>query len=73
MSDETQPGLLKRAYRTVTPGYGSHSDSTMDSFGWTIFLLMIVLVVPFLPLLIVVWAVTKVLDALFGRSDDDPT
>ncbi|MFC6826692.1 DUF7535 family protein [Halopelagius fulvigenes] len=68
MSDEDQSGLLKRAYRTVTPGFGSHEDRGMDSLGWTMFLLVVVLFIPFLPLLLAVWLVTKVFDAIAGRG-----
>ncbi|RDI71474.1 DUF7535 family protein [Halopelagius longus] len=67
-SDENRPGLLTRAYRTATPGYASHEDREMDSLGWTMFLLVVVLFIPFLPLLIAVWLVTKVLDAVAGRG-----
>lgn len=69
MSDEDQPGLLKRTYRTVTPSVGSHEDATMDSLGWTIFLFMVVIFIPLLPFLLVVWLVTKAFDALVGRGD----
>ncbi|SFF85801.1 hypothetical protein SAMN04488063_0546 [Halopelagius inordinatus] len=71
MSDEDQPGLLKRTYRTVSPGYDSRPDAGMDSVGWTILLLMVVIFIPLLPFLLVVLLVTKVLDALSSRGGDD--
>lgn len=71
MSDEDQPGLLKRTYRTVSPGYGSRPDAEMDSVGWTIFLLMVVIFIPLLPFLLLVFLVTKVLDVLASRGGGD--
>jgi hypothetical protein len=56
--------------RTVTPPYGSHPDAEMDTVGWAIFLGMVVLLVPFLPLLLAVWAIGKVFDALLGRETE---
>lgn len=73
MSDEQQLGLLTRAYRTVTPGFGSHPDAEMDSIGWAIFLGLIVIFLPLLPFIALVWLVTKAFDAVarrFGGGGD---
>ncbi|MFB6123058.1 MAG: hypothetical protein ABEJ78_06340 [Haloferacaceae archaeon] len=72
MSNEAQsegePGVLTRAYGALSPAYRSHSDAEMDTIGWSIFLTMLVLLVPLLPFLVLVWLVTKVMDAVAPRS-----
>ena len=77
MADEEEsPGALRRAYRTVTPGYKSHTDSGMNAMGWIIFLILVALFLPLLPFLLAVWVVTKLLDylaALRGPSEEDET
>lgn len=74
MSDEEpSPGVLKRAYRTVTPGYESHSDSEMNSIGWVMLLLLVALFLPLLPFLLAVWAVTKLIEygvSRRGKSEE---
>ena len=67
MSQESDdPGMLKKVYRTVTPGYGGRGDAEMNTIGWAIFLGLVILLVPLLPFLVVVWVVNKLLDAI-GR------
>ncbi|QZY00345.1 DUF7535 family protein [Halobaculum rubrum] len=62
-------GLLKTTYRTVTPGYTSHSDDEMNVVGWAVFLGLLVLLVPLLPFVAVVWGVSKVIEAIFGEAE----
>ena len=73
MSDaESDPGLLKRAYRTVTPEFVSHPDAEMNLVGWSLFLALVVLLVPLLPLLVVGWLVSKFVEFLVaarGRGE----
>ncbi len=59
-------GVLTRAYRSVSPRYRSRPNAEMDSIGWTMFLGMLVLLVPLLPFLIVVWLLGRGIDALAG-------
>lgn len=66
-----QAGVLKRAYRTVTPSYRGHEDAAMDSIGWVIFFGMVVLLVPLLPFLLILWVGTKLIDAVAGRRGGD--
>jgi len=49
-SEQSDPGVLESAYRTVTPGYGSHDDTEMDLLGWVLFLGVMTLLFPLLPL-----------------------
>jgi hypothetical protein len=67
-SPEQDVGAIRRAYRTVSPSYGPRPDAEMDSIGWAMLLLMLALFVPLLPFVIVVWAVSKVAEALVGRD-----
>ena len=60
------PGTLTKVYRTVTPGYRGRDDTEMNTIGWALFLGVVILLVPLLPFLVVLWVVSKVLDAI-GR------
>ena len=64
MVDEQDPGLLTRTYRTVSPRYRSHDDPEMSTIGWTMFLLLVVLFVPLLPVVVLVWLISKALERL---------
>ena len=70
MSDtEAEPGLAKRAYRTVTPWYAGRDDVEMNTLGWALFLGLVIMLVPLLPFLILVWLVTKVIDVLTPQQE----
>ncbi|WP_321168132.1 DUF7535 family protein [Halobaculum saliterrae] len=62
-------GLLKTTYRTVTPGYTSHSDDGMNVIGWAVFLGMFVILFPLLPFVALVWGVSKVIEAFSGEAE----
>lgn len=64
-------GLLKAAYRTVTPGYDARSDDEMNAIGWAIFLGIAALLLPLLPFAIIVWGVSKVIGAITGEADGE--
>ena len=68
--DTDDAGLLTTAYRTVTPGYDSHSDDGMNAIGWAIGLGLVVLLVPLLPFIAIVWGVSKVIEAIAGEGDE---
>ena len=54
-------GLARRTYRTVTPPYRGREDREMSAIGWALFLGMVVILLPLLPVLVLVWLVTKLL------------
>jgi hypothetical protein len=62
-----EPGTVKKAYRRVSPLYGSRPNAEMDSIGWSIFLGMLVILVPLLPFVLIIWVLGKVIDAVAGR------
>ncbi|MCU4717824.1 DUF7535 family protein [Halapricum hydrolyticum] len=63
-SEPSEDSAVVEVLRTVTPGYSSHGDVEMDVIGWSIFLGLVILLMPFLPLLIVVWLISKGLEKL---------
>lgn len=64
---DDSPGPVERI-RSVSPLSRGRPDAEMDVIGWSIFLGLVILVLPLLPVLIVVWAITKVIDALDPRE-----
>ena len=61
------PSLPEKVYRTVTPAPRGHPDAEMDAIGWSIFLGVVILFLPLLPLLVIGFAIVKLLDILTGR------
>ncbi|MFB6107199.1 MAG: hypothetical protein ABEJ70_09525 [Halobacteriaceae archaeon] len=57
----------RRVVRTVTPPYRSRPDEEMNAIGLAYLLGLLVLLVPLLPFLVIVWAISKVVDAVAGR------
>ena len=68
------PGLLRKAYRTVTPAYRSHDEGSMDVVGWSMVVGLVALLLPLLPFLVVVWVLTRVVDFVAAQvgGDDAP-
>jgi hypothetical protein len=67
-SAEQQVGTLTKVYRTVSPSYAARPDAEMDTIGWAMFLLMLALFVPLLPFVLIVWVVSKAVEAVVGRD-----
>lgn len=70
MSSDESPSTIKKVYRTVTPGVSEQENVEMDIFGWTIFLGVLFFLLPLLPFILIVWVITKLLDALVGTADE---
>ncbi|WP_121821155.1 DUF7535 family protein [Halostella salina] len=63
MSDsDDDPALPRKVLRTATPPYAGHEDREMNVIGWSVFLGMVVLLVPLLPFILILWVLTKLLD-----------
>jgi hypothetical protein len=62
--DDDERGPIDAAYRTLGTPYRARADAEMDVVGWSLFLGLVVLLVPLLPFLILVWAITKLLDSI---------
>jgi hypothetical protein len=56
--------MLDPVYRTLGKPFRARADAEMDAIGWTIFLGMLILFLPLLPVILLVWLITKVLDAV---------
>ena len=67
MSEDESLSLPEKAYRTVTPGSSTKPNIEMDSIGWTMFLLLAVLMVPLLPFIAIVYVLSKVFDYLAAQ------
>ena len=59
----------KAVYRTLGEPFRARADAEMDAIGWTIFLGMLILLVPLLPFIVLVWLITKLLDAITPSAD----
>ncbi|SDM04898.1 hypothetical protein SAMN04487949_0647 [Halogranum gelatinilyticum] len=72
-SDDSEPGVLKSAYRTVTPGYKSHPDTEMNVIGLAYFLGILVLLVPLLPFIVLVWLISKLIELVADQTGSGET
>lgn len=68
--DGDDPGMLTKAYRTVTPEYLSRPNAEMNSIGWVIFLGLLVLLIPLLPFMIILWLFGRALDFIDSQVGD---
>ena len=72
MSDDesaTDGPTLEPVYRTLGKPFRARADAEMDAIGWTVFLGMVILFVPLLPFVLLVWVITKILDAVAPTQD----
>ena len=68
-ADESAPEPVRAVYRTLGKPFRARADAEMDTIGWAVFLGMLILLLPLLPLLVLVWAITKLLDAVTPVED----
>ncbi|AZH24675.1 DUF7535 family protein [Haloplanus aerogenes] len=68
-ADEPALDPAKTVYRTLGKPFRAHADAEMDAIGWSIFLGMMILLLPLMPFLLLIWLVTKVLDAVAPTED----
>ncbi|WP_276273796.1 DUF7535 family protein [Haloarcula litorea] len=69
MSDGQEPtdaGILPEPLRSVTPPTGYRPDTEMDAIGWSLFLGLLILLVPLLPFILIAWALARVGELLTG-------
>ena len=63
-SDESNGSALPEPLRTVTPPSRTHPDEGMDVIGWAMFIGLLVVLTPLIPIIAVVWLLSKAQDAL---------
>lgn len=68
MSDSEDESTPKEVLRTVTPPYRGRPNIEMSTIGVTIFLGLLVLLVPLLPFILIIWLFTKVFGATKRRA-----
>ncbi|MFT4890393.1 MAG: hypothetical protein ACI9YT_001308 [Halobacteriales archaeon] len=61
-SDSESDSTLVEAIRTVTPPTPNRSNLEMNTFGWGLLLGLVILLIPLLPFVIIIWAISKVLE-----------
>jgi len=66
--DPDEPSTPRAVLRTVTPPYLPRPAG--DIGGWTMFLGLVILLLPLLPFVAIVWLFSKVFEAL-GSVDPD--
>jgi len=70
-SQSDDPSALREAIRTVTPASGGRPNMEMDIIGWSLFLGLVVLLVPLLPFIVIVWLISKLAERGERRLTDD--
>ncbi|MFB6177235.1 MAG: hypothetical protein ABEI99_08865 [Halobaculum sp.] len=59
---ETVPEPVEKLLRSVTPPYVGRPDIEMDLFGWCYFLILAIILVPFLPFVVLAWLFSKLFE-----------
>ncbi|HKL28365.1 MAG TPA: hypothetical protein VJ898_03760 [Natrialbaceae archaeon] len=67
-SDSEPDSTLVETIRTVTPPTPSRPNLEMSTFGWGVFLGLVILLIPLLPFVVIIWAISKLLE----RSNRTP-
>lgn len=60
MSSNDNDEGIRETIRTVTPEYFGRSNREMDAVGWSVFLGMVILLIPLLPFMIIVWVIARI-------------
>ena len=63
-SDESNGSALPEPLRTVTPPSGTHPNEGMDAIGWAMFIGLVVILTPLIPIIAIIWLIAKFQDAL---------
>lgn len=71
MSESDDQNGLTGTLKTVTPEYFGRPDMEMDVIGWSLFLGLVVLLVPLLPFILIVWLISKLAERGERRLTSD--
>lgn len=67
---DDEPGTARKVLRTVTPPSQMHRDTEMDVIGWSILVGLLIVALPLLPVLVIVWVLTRLFDRGADRATD---
>lgn len=67
-TDSEERSAPRKAIDAVTPSYLGRPDREMDTVGWGLFLGLLVVLVPFLPFVLIVVVLSKVVDFLRSQT-----
>ena len=65
--DSEDPSVPRKVLRTVTPPFRGRPDREMTLVGTAYFLGLLILLVPLLPFIVIVWLISKLIDAIGAR------
>jgi hypothetical protein len=73
MSDDppTDESAVGTVSRTLGKPFRARRDAEMDVVGWSLVVGLSILLLPLLPILLLVWLITKALDAVTPAEDRD--
>jgi len=66
MSSAPEP--VERVLRTVSDPSRGHPDAEMSAIGWAMFVALLFLFLPFLPVIAAVWLISKTVGFLVGQT-----
>jgi hypothetical protein len=67
---DEETGSIREVYRTLGEPFRSRPDAEMNAIGWALFVGLIALFLPFLPLVLLVWLLSKVVGAVAQRGQE---
>ncbi|WP_254766441.1 DUF7535 family protein [Salinilacihabitans rarus] len=70
MSADDDESGSERTLRTVTPSYHGRPDREMTLIGWAYFLGLLIVLLPLLPFAIILWLVSRLLDAVADSGEE---
>ena len=62
--NDSNGSALPEPLRTVTPPSTTHPNESMDVIGWVIFLGLVVVLTPLIPIVAVIWLIAKLQESL---------
>jgi hypothetical protein len=68
--EDSLAARLRAGYRTVSPGYEGRPNAEMDAVGWVVLAGVVLLFLPFLPLLVAAWLLSKAVEFLADLPGD---
>ncbi|MFB6160096.1 MAG: hypothetical protein ABEJ61_02855 [Haloferacaceae archaeon] len=61
---------VRAPYPSLGKPFRSRPDAEMNAIGWALFVGLVALLLPFLPLVVLVWVLSKVVEAVAQRGQE---